>query len=207
MPCPITVTKFVGTVSLGLLTVSPCPLMIPDPAIEQIALIPTQGLSYSASNITIPSLKLLPTSVNAVRSLHESKRLTRKHGLHLTNIANSCLLFAYFISPRHRKHPYLIWMCVSSAVGSYGVDYWFNRGGGFQAWIQDVAQDAGCRWLVGKPAAKKDEDLVVVESEEGFNGESVQREMEQERQLQSIRAWFSGAALAMGIVGLWGDRS
>lgn len=60
---------------------------------------------------------------------------------------------------------------------------------------------------MGVPAAKKDEDLVVVETEEGFNGESVQREMNQERLLQSIKAGFSGAALAMGIVGLWGDRS
>lgn len=175
--------------------------------LNEWALIPTQGLSYSSSKITIPSLELLPTSVNAVRSLHEAKRLTRKHGLQLTNIANACLLFAYLVSPRHRKHPYMLWMCVSSAVGSYGADYWFNRGSGFQTWILDVAHDTGCLRLLGVPAAKKDEDLVVVETEEGFNGESVQREMNQERLLQSIKAGFSGAALAMGIVGLWGDRS
>lgn len=30
MPCPVTVTKFVGTVSLGLLTVSLCQLMVHD---------------------------------------------------------------------------------------------------------------------------------------------------------------------------------
>jgi autophagy-related protein 33 len=47
--------------------------------------------------------------------------------------------------------------------------------------------------------------LVVVESETDVNGESVQRDMNSERKLQCIRAWFSGAALAMGIVGLWGD--
>lgn len=101
----------------------------------------------------------------------------------------------------------MMWMCVSSTVGSYGLDYWFNREGGFQTWVQDVAQDTGCLTLLGKPAAKKDEDLVVVETEEGFNGESVQREMDQERLMQAIRACFSGVALAMGIVGLWGDRS
>lgn len=166
-----------------------------------------QGLSYSSANITIPSLKLLPSSVTGIRSLHEAKRLTRKHGLHLTNIANGCLLFAYLVSPRHRKHPYMMWMCVSSAMGSYGLDYWFNREGGFQAWLQDIAQDTGCLALLGKPAVKKDEDLVVVETEEGFNGESVQRDMDQERLMQAIRTCFSGAALAMGIVGLWGDRS
>lgn len=157
--------------------------------------------------MTIPALKLLPTSVNASRSLNEAKRLSRKHGLRLTNIANGCLLFAYSVSPRHRQHPYLVWMCLTSAVGSYGVDYWFNRHGGFKAWIQSIVQDTGCACLLGKYAPKKDEDLVVVETDEGVNGESIQREMSQERQLHLARSVFSGLALAMGIVGLWGDRS
>lgn len=68
-------------------------------------------------------------------------------------------------------------------------------------------QDTGCACLLGKYAPKKDEDLVVVETDEGVNGESIQREMSQERQLHLARSVFSGLALAMGIVGLWGDRS
>ncbi|PYI08032.1 hypothetical protein BO78DRAFT_395916 [Aspergillus sclerotiicarbonarius CBS 121057] len=183
MACPITVSKFVGTVSLGLLT----------------------GLSYSASSVAIPSLSLLPTATTASRSLSEVKRLNRKHGLRLANIANGCLLFAYCVSPRHRKHPYLVWMCVTSTFGSYGMDYWFHRQDGFVVWIQDVLHDMGCsRGTVQKQ--KKEEDIVVVEAEEKINGESVQKEMDTERRLQRVRAVFSGFALAMGIVGLWGDR-
>lgn len=166
-----------------------------------------QGLSYSASTVTVPSLKFLPTSANASRSLHEAKRLNRKHCLGLTNLATGCLLFAYTVSPKHRKHPYLIWMCLTSFVGSYGVDFWFHRQSGFKVWAQSVVQDVSCLGLGRKSAAKKEEDLVVVEAEEDVNGESVKREMDNERRMQRVRAWFSGAALAMGIVGLWGDKA
>lgn len=72
-------------------------------------------------------------------------------------------------------------------------------------WIQDVLHDMGCsRRSVQKQ--KKEEDIVVVEAEENINGESVQKEMDTERRFQRVRAIFSGFALAMGIVGLWGDR-
>ncbi|PYH41761.1 uncharacterized protein BP01DRAFT_326987 [Aspergillus saccharolyticus JOP 1030-1] len=182
MACPITVSKFVGTVSLGLLT----------------------GVSYSASTIAIPALSQLPTSATASRTLSEIKRLNRKHGIRLTSIANSCLLFAYSISPRHRKHPYLIWMCVASTVGTYGVDFWFHRQAGVKAWFAGVLHDTGLWTQAAPKQQKKEEDLVVVEAEE--NGETVQTEMDTERRLQQVRAVFSGLALAMGIVGLWGDR-
>ncbi|KAA8641803.1 hypothetical protein EYZ11_004976 [Aspergillus tanneri] len=185
MACPITVSKFVGTVSLGLLT----------------------GLSYSAATITIPSLSVLPTSANASRSLHEVKRLNRKHGLRLTNLANGCLLFAFCISPSHRKHPYLLWMCVSSALGTYAVDYWFHRTSGFKPWLQSFIQDTRFLCISCESAPRKEEDLVVVEADENINGESVRKELDSERRFQRVRAFFSGLALAMGIVGLWGDRS
>ncbi|KAF9894097.1 hypothetical protein FE257_009070 [Aspergillus nanangensis] len=183
MACPITVGKFVGTVSLGLLT----------------------GLSYSSSSITLPSLKLLPTSVNASRALHEVKRLTRKHTLRLTNIANGCLLFSYGISPKHRQHPYLIWMVVASTFGSYGLDYWFHRENGITAWLRSLVQDIGYGQCTRRKT-KKEDDLVVVEAEENINGESVEREMATERRFQRAKAVVSGLALAMGIVGLWGDK-
>ncbi|KAJ5221961.1 uncharacterized protein N7469_010848 [Penicillium citrinum] len=183
MACPITVSKFVGTVSLGLLT----------------------GLSYSTSAITIPSLKLLPTSTSASRCLHEVQRLNRKHALRLSSITNTCLCFAYCVSPPRRQHPYLLWMCTVSTLGAYGLDFFFNRHLGLQNWVIDVVYDT-MGLSLGKSTSKKEEDLVVVESEEDVNGESVQREMDRERRMHHIRAWVSGLALSMGIVGLWGDK-
>ncbi|KAL4953056.1 hypothetical protein BDW69DRAFT_166177 [Aspergillus filifer] len=183
MACPITVTKFIGTISLGLLT----------------------GLSYSASTITIPSLSVLSTSTHASKSLKEVKRLNRRHGFRLATIGETCLLFAYSISPRHRKHPYLLWMSTMSFLATFGVDYYFQRDLGFNAWFWDLAADIGPVRLF-KKSQKKEEDIVVVEAEEDVNGEVVRREMEKERRMQGMRAIFSGIALSMGIVGLWGDR-
>ncbi|KAJ9302829.1 hypothetical protein DTO271G3_203 [Paecilomyces variotii] len=185
MACPITVTKFVGTVSLGLLT----------------------GLSYSTASITIPSLRLLPTAPDATRALREVKRRTRKHALQLSNLTNGCILFAYCLSSKRRKHPYLIWMVLTSSIGSFGVDFLFNRSKGFVGWAQMVVEDLGLPVLAGKKktTTKKEDDLVVVEPALEVNGETVEQEMEQERKLQRARAWLSGLALAMGIVGLWGD--
>jgi autophagy-related protein 33 len=97
-------------------------------------------------------------------------------------------------------------MVVMSTIGSYGVDYWFHRESGVKAWICSVAQDMGYLSSRAKKTQKKEEDLVVVEAEESVNGESVRREMDAERRLQGVRGIFSGIALAMGIVGLWGDR-
>lgn len=89
-------------------------------------------------------------------------------------------------------------------AGSYGVDYWFHRRDGFTAWVRSMLEDVGC---LRPSKTKKDEDLVVVESEEDINGESVKRELDQERRMQRVKSWFSGLAFAMGIVGLWGDKS
>ena len=99
-------------------------------------------------------------------------------------------------------------MCVTSALGSYGIDYWFNRQSGIKNWVVGIWQESYSADLLGKGVqGKKEEDIVVVETEEGgVNGERVQEEMEEERVAHLVRGVVSGAALAMGIVGLWGDR-
>lgn len=99
----------------------------------------------------------------------------------------------------------MLWVCTLSTLGAYGLDFFFNRHLGLQAWILDVTYDTTGLSL-GKPSSRKEEDLIFVESEEDVNGESVQREMDRERRMHHIRAWVSGLALSMGIVGLWGDK-
>jgi autophagy-related protein 33 len=86
------------------------------------------------------------------------------------------------------------------------MDFWFHRELGLKAWAKSLVQDSGCLSFGRRNAGKKDEDLVVVEAEEEVNGESVREEMARERWVQCARAVCSGLALAMGIVGLWGDR-
>ncbi|KAJ5731667.1 uncharacterized protein N7483_006175 [Penicillium malachiteum] len=184
MACPITITKFVGTVSLGLLT----------------------GISYSTAAITVPSLKLLPTSTTASRCLNEVKRLNRRHAVRLSSLTNACILFAYTLSSPRRRHPYLVWMCVASTLSSHGLDLFFNRHLGFMNWVFVTIQDTTGLNLSSVSPIKKDDDLVMVGTDEDVNGESVQREMDRERRLQRARTWMAGIAFSMGIVGLWGDK-
>ncbi|RAO70800.1 uncharacterized protein BHQ10_006812 [Talaromyces amestolkiae] len=189
MPCPITLTKFIGTVSLGLLT----------------------GVSYSTAAITIPTLRALPTASHAARALKDVKRRSRKHVFRLSNISSACLFFAWFVASRRKKHPYLIWVSLTSAISSWGVDFWYNRELGLGGWLRSVVEDIDFPYLAVKrsssgassPSSKKDEDLVVVEAD--FNGETVERDMAREQSHQMVRSWLSGAALSMAIVGLWGD--
>lgn len=47
----------------------------------------------------------------------------------------------------------------------------------------------------------------VTPDESDINGESVKREMEQERKVQRIRSWILGLGFSMGVVGIWGDRA
>ncbi|KAJ5794621.1 hypothetical protein N7457_001220 [Penicillium paradoxum] len=184
MACPISVSKFVGTVSLGLLT----------------------GLSYSTSAITIPALQLLPTATTAARSLNEVKRLSRRYALRLTFLTNTCFCFAWCLSSPRRRHPYMVWLCAFSIVGAHGVDFLFNRHLGFKNWACSMIRDVSPMCLTRDSNAKKDEDVVVVEAEDDLNGEIFQREMDRERRLHRARTWLSGIALSIGIVGLWGDK-
>ena len=95
-----------------------------------------------------------------------------------------------------------------STVSTFGLDLWFNRHVGFKHWACNAIHDTtGLRVGRGTVASpRKDEDIVVVDAEDDVNGESVQREMDQECRLQRARAWLAGIALSMGIVGLWGDK-
>lgn len=95
-------------------------------------------------------------------------------------------------------------MVALSYSSSFATDLWFNRSLGFKNWALEVLKDTTGIQL-GRSAAK-DEDIVVVESEEDINGESVQISMARESRLHSFRAWMAGLAFSMGVVGLWGDR-
>lgn len=99
----------------------------------------------------------------------------------------------------------MLWMYVLNTVSSYGLDYYFNRHLGLKNWVIEVVCDTTGLSL-GKSPSKKEEDLVLVDSEEDVNGESVQREMDRERRMHLVRAWISGIAFSVGIVGLWGDK-
>jgi len=102
--CPISITKFVGTISLGLLT----------------------GVSYNLTTITLPSLALLPSAARASRTLSFIQQRSTRQILTLASVASISLVTAYTCASRRGKHPYLLWTALVAFLGGQGVEYWFN---------------------------------------------------------------------------------
>ncbi|KAF2652161.1 hypothetical protein K491DRAFT_605417 [Lophiostoma macrostomum CBS 122681] len=97
----ISVCKFVGTISLGLLT----------------------GLSTNLTTLTLPALLTLPTAITA-RSTHayltSRSRLLSSYLRHITTFS---LFSAYLLSPRRARHPYLLYTSIFTFLSGAGVDY------------------------------------------------------------------------------------
>lgn len=222
MACPITVAKFVGTISLGLLT----------------------GVSYSVSNIAIPTLQALPTASNAANALKNLQTRTRRRVLRFSTAAAISLVTAFSMSSPRRKHPYLIWTSLFALIGGSGLEWWSTGSiktvccasvccgsSGGSSWVGSwVATRFGCgskksskttieEDLSSNGASSEIEIVDVADAqsagasatgtpapeEADVNGESVQREMIRERRLQKVRTLILGLGFSMGVVGIWGD--
>ncbi|KAF3036848.1 hypothetical protein E8E12_007921 [Didymella heteroderae] len=100
----ISVCKFVGTVSLGLLT----------------------GVSATLSTITLPSLLALPTAVDARTTstyvAYKSQSITS----YLRHITTFSLFSAYLLSPRRFRHPYLLYTSIFAFASGPAVDYFVS---------------------------------------------------------------------------------
>ncbi|KAF1961637.1 hypothetical protein CC80DRAFT_401264 [Byssothecium circinans] len=97
----ISVFKFVGTISLGLLT----------------------GVSASLSTIALPALLTLPTAVHARSTLTYLSSKSRLLSSYLRHITTFTLFSAYLLSPRRFRHPYLLYTSILTFASGYGVDY------------------------------------------------------------------------------------
>lgn len=122
MPLPtIAICKFVGTISLGLLT----------------------GVSTTHSTLTLPSLLALPTAPTAHTTLstltHSTTHLTRP----LRHLSTLALLAAYFLSPRRNRHPYLLYTSLLALLSGPAVDYAFARAAQPTARAPSFAAEAG----------------------------------------------------------------
>ncbi|KAF1812457.1 hypothetical protein P152DRAFT_473630 [Eremomyces bilateralis CBS 781.70] len=170
--------KFVGVVSLGLLT----------------------GLNYSLHTVAIPPLLTLPTATTANTTLTTLKAATTFHQCALTLLASSSLLLAYYISPPHSRHPYILWVLLATGAGA-SVD-------GVTSCVASCAGGrAGTRGKAREEAAAKRREIVEMDSEEEeeLNGEEVREGLIRFRLLQGIKGALWGSGLVMAVVGIWGD--
>ncbi|TVY28933.1 hypothetical protein LHYA1_G001708 [Lachnellula hyalina] len=184
----VSTLKFVGTVSLGLLT----------------------GLSYTLSTLTIPTLLALPSASSASRAFTSLSTLSPNHLTALTSISSASFFLAYLLSPRSQKHPYLLWTTI--IVASSGLTDLMlkpavrakktvpkrdTKGKGRQMDASYEVLGASDRDSEGTASGE--------ETDEDVNGEDVREQMEGFMKRQIATTVLAGLGFAMSVVGIWGD--
>ncbi|KAI1346253.1 hypothetical protein F5Y01DRAFT_28027 [Xylaria sp. FL0043] len=197
----VAVLKFVGTVSLGLLT----------------------GTSYTLSNLTIPSLLELPSASTAAKTFRSLASTATTHLTALSSISGTAFLLAFALSPSGYRHPYLLYttiFCFSTRLTDYITPSIFGQPSLSSSATQRRSDRAQAR--KEKAAARRMEasyevlgDSHTEEStssasgddivEEDINGEEVRSEVEFFVRNQLVQTAVSGLGLAIAVLGLWGD--
>jgi autophagy-related protein 33 len=172
-----------------------------------------QGLSYSLSSLTLPTLLELPSATSASKAFANLTSSSVVQLRTLASVSASSFFLAYILSPRSQKHPYLLWTTL------------FVAGSAFT--------DSILPYLVSKPAAtprvvktkdrkgkgsQMDASYEVLghdsnsegtmsgeEAEDEVNGEEVRQRMEGFKMSQIVRTAVAGVGFAMSVVGIWGD--
>ncbi|KAI1273382.1 hypothetical protein F5Y07DRAFT_402411 [Xylaria sp. FL0933] len=197
----VAVLKFVGTVSLGLLT----------------------GTSYTLSNLTIPSLLELPSASTAAKTFRSLASTATTHLTALSSISGTAFLLAFALSPSGYRHPYLLYttiFCFSTRLTDYITPSIFGQPSTSSSTAQrrsDRAQarkeKAGARRMEASyevlgdshteesTSSASGDDIV----EEDINGEEVRSEVEFFVRNQLVQTAVSGLGLAIAVLGLWGD--
>ncbi|KAG5924327.1 hypothetical protein E4U61_000883 [Claviceps capensis] len=183
----ISVLKFVGTVSLGLLT----------------------GVSYTVSSLTLPSLLDLPSSTSASQAIASLAERLDTPLLTLTSLSSVPLLLSFILSPRRVRHPYLLFTS-ALAVLSILVPRLLP-----QPRLRPVSAAAQKTQKPSSPRVGMEASYEVLEevpsqaiSEgdcEEVNGEDVRAQVEALSRGHLARAGLAAFGFCMAVVGLWGD--
>ncbi|RDW84966.1 hypothetical protein BP6252_02556 [Coleophoma cylindrospora] len=186
----VSTLKFVGSISLGLLT----------------------GLSYTLSTLTLPTLLTLPSASNASRAFTNLTTLSLTHLRTLAGLSSSSFLLAYFLSPRSQKHPYLLWTTI--LVGLAGTSDLFLPASTRQKSITLPKQQ---RAKTSKNSRHMEASYEVLgdsnsegtvsgeEMDDEVNGEEVKVALEGFLVNQAVKTIIAGIGFAMSVVGIWGD--
>ncbi|KAH7256969.1 hypothetical protein BKA59DRAFT_451032 [Fusarium tricinctum] len=181
----VSLLKFVGTVSLGLLT----------------------GVSYSISSLALPVLLRLPSSSSASHGLASLSDALKTPILALTSLAAAPFLISFAIAPRSSRHPYLIYTALLATLSSVApllIPTPAPRRITSSAARQSSRAKMEASYEVlgdahSEPASEEDIDDV--------NGEGVRAEVEGLARSYIARTALSALGFAMAVVGIWGDGS
>ncbi|VUC34463.1 unnamed protein product [Clonostachys rosea] len=188
----VSLLKFVGTVSLGLLT----------------------GASYTVSAFAFPTFLHFPSSVDASRALADFNSRLRIPIIALTSLASAPLLLSFALSPRNSRHPYLLYTSLLTLLSFAAPNLVARRVPAPTEPAKKKKKTAASRPVRNLEASY--EVLGEVPSEEthseedsdesaAVNGEDVIVEVEWVVKRYFLRTGFAALGFAMAVVGIWGD--
>ncbi|KAK4151787.1 hypothetical protein C8A00DRAFT_16835 [Chaetomidium leptoderma] len=214
----VSVLKFVGTVSLGVLT----------------------GLSYTLSSLTIPALLTLPSASSAARTFDALTTSAARHLRLLSAASFATFSLAYVLSPYPLRHPYLLYasglvLASHLAASDLLAPYLLALGPAPARSASTTTTAAAAAAAAAKKEKLKEKERRAaararmeasyevlgsggsdalsegstgeeVEAEEGdVNGEEVRAEVEVFLKQQIIRGALAGLGFMLSVVGIWGD--
>ncbi|KAK1970889.1 hypothetical protein LY78DRAFT_652500 [Colletotrichum sublineola] len=211
----VSLLKFVGTVSLGLLT----------------------GLSYSLSTVTVPSILSLPSASDALRAFKNLYPGATARLRLLTGVSASSFLLAFFFSPRTYRHPYLIYssvLCLTSGLAETITPYVLKSSPessrdsiaarrrasrereearkAARLARQEARMEASYELLgdahsdgAGSVSGDDAAATTAAEEEEALNGEEVRSEVEGFRKTQLVQSAVASLGFLLSVIGIWGD--
>ncbi|KAF9765245.1 Autophagy- protein 33 [Fusarium sp. DS 682] len=179
----VSLLKFVGTVSLGLLT----------------------GVSYSITSIALPVLLRLPSSSSASHGLASLSAALKTPILALTSLASAPFVISFTLAPRSSRHPYLLYTALLATLSSVApllIPTPAPRHISSSAPRQSSRAKMEASYEVlgdahSEPASEEDID--------DANGEGVRAEVEGLVHSYTARTALSALGFAMAVVGIWGD--
>ncbi|KAG4442310.1 hypothetical protein IFR05_002234 [Cadophora sp. M221] len=188
----VSTLKFVGTISLGLLT----------------------GLSYSLTTLTLPTLLTLPSATSASKAFANLNASSLLHLRTLAGVSSTSFLLAYLLSPRSQKHPYLLWttlFIVSSGFTEYLVQPYISKTTTSIRTVKPKSKKGKGRQMDSSyevlGASDRDSEGTISgeEMDEDVNGEEIRQQVEVYMKVNIAKTIVAGIGFAMSTIGIWGD--
>ncbi|KOS16822.1 Autophagy-related protein 33 [Escovopsis weberi] len=205
MAAGVSALKFVGTISLGLLT----------------------GISASVSAFTLPTLRQLDSSASASRALSHLASTIQLPLLALSSLSAAPLLLSFALSPRHARHPYLFYTSALAALSALAPTYIYLPQRVHSSSSSSAASppsssrhsrresprvgiDASYE-VLGDVRSEGDAEEEQRREEgagaAGVNGEEVGQIFDAAARASFVRTVLAAAGFAMSVVGIWGDAA
>lgn len=188
-----------------------------------------QGLSYTLSTLTVPTLLTLPSASTAARAFRSLTTTARTHLRTLAGISSTAFFLAFALSPRSARHPYLLYtsaLVVISrlSVSDFVAPYLFAHPHApvsssqrqssaarkdrsatrrMEASYDVIGSDAHSEATLDSASDRSIEDDGAAAAD--INGEEVRGEVEAFLKKQVVSTATAGLGFLMAVVGIWGD--